>query len=72
MKMAFKWNNAGYAHFPLKSLPLKQTKQEPIVLASSKLIEAKIPLTKRNVSSEVSTTTTSVRVPLKQALPPKR
>ena len=61
MKMAFKWNNAGYAHFPLKSLPLKQTKQEPIVLASSKLIEAKIPLTKRNVSSEVSTTTTSVK-----------
>ena len=57
----------GYAHFHFKSLPLRQTKQEAI-LASSKLIEAKIYPAKRNVLSEVSTTTTSQsRVPLKQA-----
>ena len=57
MKMDFKWN--GYAHFHFKSLQLKQTKQEVIVLASSKLIEAKYMAGKRNVLSEGSTTTTS-------------
>ena len=57
MKMDFKWN--GYAHFHFKALPLKQTKQETIVLVSSKLIEAKIHLAKRNVLSEGSTRKTS-------------
>ena len=56
MKMDIKCN--GYAHFHFKSLPLKQTKQEAIVLASSKLIEAKIHPAKRNVLREVTTTTT--------------
>ena len=56
MKMDFKWN--GYAHFQFKSLLLKQTKQEAIVLASSKLIEAKIHPAKRNVLREVTTTAT--------------
>ena len=57
MKMDFKWN--GYDHFHFKSLLLKQTKQEAIVVASSRLIEAKIHLAKSNVLSEVSATTTS-------------
>ena len=56
MKMDSKWN--GYVHFRFKSLLLKQTKQEAIVLASSKLIKAKIHLARRIVLSEVSTTTT--------------
>ena len=64
MKTDSNWN--GNAHFHFKSLLLTQTKQEAIVLASSKLIEATIHLTKRNVLSEVSTTTTSQsRTPLK-------
>ena len=57
MKMDSKWN--GYVHFHFKSLLLKQTKQEVIVLASSELIQAKIHLAKRIVLSEVSTMTTS-------------
>ena len=57
MKMDFKWN--WYAHFHFKSLLLKQTKQEAIVLAGSKLIEARVHLAKRNVLSDLSTTTTS-------------
>ena len=57
MKMDFKWN--GYAHFHFKALPLKQTKQEAIVLASWKLIEANIHLAKTNVLSEGSTSKTS-------------
>ena len=56
MKMDFKWS--GYASFQFKSLLLKQTKQEPIVLASSKLTEAKIHLAKRNALSEGSITKT--------------
>ena len=56
MKMDFKRN--GYAHFQFKSLLLKQTKQEAIVLAGSKLIEARIHITKRNVLSDLSTTKT--------------
>ena len=56
MKMDFKWN--GYAHFQFKSLLLKQTKQEAIVLAGSKLIEARIHIAKRNVLSDLSTTKT--------------
>ena len=66
MKMDSKWNE--YAESSFKSLLLKQTKQEAIVLASSKLIKARIHLARRNVLSEVSTTTTSQsRTPLKQA-----
>ena len=57
MKMDSKWNE--YVHFHFKSLLLKQTKQEVIVLASSELIQAKINLAKRIVLSEVSTMTTS-------------
>ena len=56
MKMDSKWN--GHVHFHFKSLLLKQ-RQEVIVLASSKLIKAKIHLARRIVLSEVSTTTTS-------------
>ena len=65
MKMGSNWN--GYVHFYFKSLLLRQTKQEVIVLASSKLIKAKIHLARRIVLSEVSTMTSSKsRTPLKQ------